>query len=204
MNSISIEETAFPTFDDSQLQSLVGIAESIRFEGEQELISHDQKDYPFFVIKSGVVRIVERDVDGERLIATHGPRSFIGDVDMLTGRSSLFVAIANEQVEAFQLCSSQLRKLLNSCPSVSEMLLEAFQMRRKLLANRPFVGVRCIIHFSRPLKLMAKSNYKSWVVSTWRCLSCDATVRLLAILRFPSWPSASESVAMSTNSCLIW
>jgi len=59
------------------------------------------------VIKTGVVRIVERDVDGERLIATHGPRSFIGDVDMLTGRSSLFVAIANEAVEAFQLCSSK-------------------------------------------------------------------------------------------------
>ena len=96
------------------------------------------------MIKTGVVRIVERDVDGERLIATHGRRSFIGDVDMLTGRSSLIVAIANEQVEAFQLCSSQLRKLLNSCPNVSEILLEAFQMRRKLLASRPFVGVRVV------------------------------------------------------------
>ena len=37
MNAISIEKTAFPTFDDSQLQSLAGIAESVRFDGEQEL-----------------------------------------------------------------------------------------------------------------------------------------------------------------------
>lgn len=45
---------------------------------------------------------------------------------------------------------------------------------------------------------MAKSSCKSWLQSTWRCLSCDVMAQLLAILRFPSWPSALESVAMSS------
>lgn len=120
------------------------MAELVAFDMGDELISHGQKNYPFYVIKSGTIRIVERDGDHETPIATHGPGSFSGDVDMLTGRSSLFAAIANGPVEAYRLCGERLRRLLNECPEVSEMLLEAFQLRRKLVADMPFMGVRVI------------------------------------------------------------
>ncbi len=139
-----INVNAFPRFDDQQLASIAEIAEYAHFTTGAELVSHGQKDYPFFVIRSGNVKIVERDCDGERLIANHGPREFVGDVDMLTGRSSLFVAVATEPVEAYRLSAVQLRKLLGQCPTVSEMLLDAFQLRRTLLADLPFVGVRVV------------------------------------------------------------
>lgn len=140
----TIHRRAFPKFDDQQLSTIEQIAELAHFATGEELVSHGQKDYPFFVIRSGNVKIVERDCDGERLIANHGARDFVGDVDMLTGRASLFVAVATEPVEAYRLCSVQLRKLLGQCPVVSEMLLDAFQLRRTLLADLPFVGVRVV------------------------------------------------------------
>ncbi len=144
MTTRSIETTAFPEFDDRQLKAIAKLAELVTFEGEDELISHGQKNYPFYVIKSGTVRIVELDGDLETPIATHGAGSFSGDVDMLTGRSSMFTAIANEPVEAYRLCGERLRRLLNEAPEVSEILLDAFQMRRKLVADMPFMGVRII------------------------------------------------------------
>ncbi len=140
----SIESLAFPTLTTEQIKAMSGIAEPKRFATDEVLIAHGTKDYPFFAIVTGEVRIVEQDVDGERLIATHGPGNFIGDIDMLTGRSSLFVAIANRPVEVLQMCAGKLRRLLQQCPDVSDLLLEAFQWRRKLLADRPFIGVRVI------------------------------------------------------------
>ncbi len=142
--TISIDDLAFPLLVPDQLEAMSRIAEVRRFAAGEILIPHGMKDYPFFAITSGEVRIVEQDVDGERLIATHAANNFIGDIDMLTGRSSLFVAIANTPVEVLQMCAGKLRRLLQECPDVSEMLLKAFQWRRKLLADRPFIGVRVI------------------------------------------------------------
>ncbi len=141
---LSLQEIAFPVFNESQLAHVQDIGDLVDFDAEAKLIAHGTKDYPFFVIQSGTVRIVEQDSDGERLIATHGPMSFVGDIDMLTGRSCLFAAIANEPVVAFRLCAKRVRELLNECPDAGELLLKAFQVRRELLADLPFVGVRVI------------------------------------------------------------
>ncbi len=54
----SIETTAFPEFEDRQLEAIAELAELVNFEAEEELISHGQKNYPFYIIKSGTVRIV--------------------------------------------------------------------------------------------------------------------------------------------------
>lgn len=144
MATLSAEQTAFPTFDEEHLDVIDRIGDLVTFDDGEELIPHGQKDYPFFVIKSGTVNILERDHEGERAVATHHPQQFTGDVDMLTGRASMFVAVAAGRVEAWQLCAGRLRQLLCTCPKVSEMLLEAFQMRRKMLGDLPFVGVRVI------------------------------------------------------------
>ena len=135
---------AFPTFDHDQLSVVAEVGELVRFETNQTLIKQGQKGYPFYVIKSGSVRIVEILDDAEALIVNHGPGEFTGDVDMLTGRSAVISAIANEQVVAYQLCAGRLRKLLSERPAVSDMLLDAFQIRRKLLEASDFVGVRIV------------------------------------------------------------
>ncbi len=75
MSANPIEETAFPTFDDEQMESVGAIGELVAFANDDELISQGQKDYPFYVIKSGEVRIVEMCGPKEVWITSHGPRS---------------------------------------------------------------------------------------------------------------------------------
>ncbi len=135
---------AFPKFDDEQLAKVGSIGELVHFETNQVLIQQGQKGFPFFVIQSGRVRIVESCDGLETIITHHGPGAFTGDVDMLTGRSAVISAIADEPVIAYQLCAARLRKLLNECPTFSDTLLEAFQTRRKMLEASNFVGVRIV------------------------------------------------------------
>ncbi len=142
MNPLASE--AFPTLDEDQLSVVAQLSEMVDFDKDQFLIKQGQKGYPFYVIRSGSVRIVELCGEKESLIVHHGPHEFTGDVDMLTGRSAVISAIANEPVVAYQLCSVRLRKLLNECPSVSDVLLDAFQIRRRLLAASDFIGVKIV------------------------------------------------------------
>lgn len=138
------EQAAFPILDDEQMQLVDRIGTRLELHAGQTLIEPGQKDYPFFVVKSGEIEILEEDGERTMQIATHGPGEFSGDVDMLTGRSSLFTARATTDGVAYSLPAVLLRKLLGSCPRIGDMLLDAFQIRRKLLSDLPFVGLRVI------------------------------------------------------------
>ncbi len=141
---MSNTDFAFPVFDESQLAAVATVGELVHFQPGEFLIKQGQKDYPFFAIRSGHVRIVELCDGKEALVVNHGPGEFTGDVDMLTGRSAVISAIANDHVSAYRLCAGRLRKLLNECPVVSDVLLIAFQVRRRLLEASDFVGVKVV------------------------------------------------------------
>ena len=150
------------------MDSVGSIGDLVRFDRDEELITQGQRDYPFYVIKSGEVRVVEKCGTHEQPIATHSVSSFTGDVDMLTGRAAVISVIANGEVEAYKLCAWRLRQLLGKCPQVSEMLLDAFQLRRKLLEESDFVGVRLIGDTgSRETSRMREFFYKNHVPHTF-------------------------------------
>ncbi|EAQ77555.1 putative thioredoxin reductase [Blastopirellula marina DSM 3645] len=137
-------DVAFPVLDDEQMSAVLEHGKLVRFAADEVMFQQGVKDYPFFVIKSGEVRIVENHHGVEQQVTVHGCGEFTGDVDMLTGRAAVIGAIAKGPVEAYQLCGVRLRKLLNDCPAFSDKLLEAFQVRRKLLESSGFVGVSII------------------------------------------------------------
>ncbi len=181
------------------------------------MIEQGQKGYPFYVIQSGYVRIVERCEDRETLIVDHGPREFTGDVDMLTGRSAVISAIAKEKVTAYKLCAQRLRKLLNECPTVSDMFLEAFQIRRQLLASSGFVGVKVIGQSNTPeTSRLQEFFYKNHVPYTFieassedgceqlqRLQSTDAALPIVSCnghtLGNPSLSQLAECIGISSD-----
>ena len=57
MSSAAITQIAFPTLDDRQMELVGAIGELVQFADNEELILQGQKDYPFYVIKSGEVRV---------------------------------------------------------------------------------------------------------------------------------------------------
>ena len=121
MNVMSIEESAFPRFDQEQMEMVAKIGDLVSFPTNKELITQGQKDYSFFVTKSGKVRVAEKCDSGENLITTLGPLNFTGDVDMLTQRFAVTSTITNEPVEAYCLCGGRLRRLLGEYPKTSDI-----------------------------------------------------------------------------------
>ncbi|MEZ5396256.1 MAG: cyclic nucleotide-binding domain-containing protein [Bryobacterales bacterium] len=79
---------AFPKLDEHQLATLAELAALETYEPGEALFRAGDRDYELFVIRSGEVAIVEDSSGEEKLVITHGPGDFTGDIDMLTGRGS--------------------------------------------------------------------------------------------------------------------
>jgi thioredoxin reductase (NADPH) len=140
----SATEVAFPQLDEHQLKCVASMATLRRFQDGEALFQTGDRNYSFFVVKSGEVAIRECSSGEVREVATHREREFTGDVDLLTGRPAIVSAFAKGECEAYEICARDLRRLLGEVPSLSDMLLEAFQTRRELLKRSGFVGVRLL------------------------------------------------------------
>jgi thioredoxin reductase (NADPH) len=135
---------AFPQLDDEQMRQVAEIGEYVTFADGENLFESGQRDTPMFVIKSGSVEITEDSGGESRSIVTQGPGDFTGDVDLLTARPVVVTGTARGPVEAYRVPQEKVRRLLNEIPNFSQMLLDAFQMRRRLLEESGFLGVRVI------------------------------------------------------------
>ncbi|MEQ8788631.1 MAG: FAD-dependent oxidoreductase [Pirellulaceae bacterium] len=144
MIHLSAEQIAFPTLTDEQMRCVAQLATEQVFEDGQPLFTVGQKDYSLYVVRSGEVDIVDTSSEPARRIVTHGPRAFVGDIDVLTGRPAVVSALAKGRTEVLTVTHCKVRRLLNDVPDLSEVLLEAFQMRRRMLEASGFVGVRVI------------------------------------------------------------
>src|SRR5207302_2381174 len=99
----------------------------------------------FFVVKSGEVEIVDSTGDERKTVTVHRPGSFTGDVTHLTGGRAVVSAIARGPCEVVEISGEALRRVLNQCPVLSDVILQAFIARRQLLHQAPdFTGLRVI------------------------------------------------------------
>lgn len=139
-------ESAFPKFSDEQMERVAACpnSELVSFADGETLVDMGQRDFPFYVIKSGNVEILETSSGHPKFIASHVPGEFTGDVDMLTARPALFTAVARGPCETYRIPAAKLRQLLNEVPEMSDMLLNAFQLRRKILEESGVQGMRVV------------------------------------------------------------
>jgi len=83
------------------------------------------------IIISGHVDILQREKSGgHRLIVTHGPGSFMGELAQLSGRPALIDAYAKDEVHALVIPTEQLRALLVAEAELGERIMRAFILRR--------------------------------------------------------------------------
>src|SRR5271156_4931822 len=105
------ESIAFPKLDDRQLAMLEPLGARRMLRSGEIVYRAGQRNLPLTVILSGEVEAFEPR-DGEELIlATAGPRDFVGDVGMLMGTASLASARGKaEQSEILQVPAPRLRQ----------------------------------------------------------------------------------------------
>jgi thioredoxin reductase (NADPH) len=143
----NLQSVAFPTLDPSQIAQLADCTEGgVKvFRNGEKLITVGETDIKFYVIKSGEVEIIDCSGDQPKTVTIHGPGSFTGDVSHLTGAASVVSAVARGDCEVYEMSNEALRRVLNQCPTLSDIILQAFIARRQLLMESPdFTGLRVI------------------------------------------------------------
>ncbi len=133
MTEHDLRAAAFPTLDESQLARLSRCAEASveRHKAGQ--------------VKSGEIEIVDESGEEPKTVAVHREGGFTGDVAQLTGRPAVVSAVARTDCEVYAVSPEALRQILNQCPDVGDIILQAFIARRQLLRESgSFTGLRVI------------------------------------------------------------
>jgi CRP-like cAMP-binding protein len=108
---IEIHEAAFPRLSHNELECLRTMAQLHTYADGDLLFQAGQAEIDLHVVESGTIEILN-PVDGDRVVATHGPGQFAGDIDLITGRPVIVTAraVAEFTVEAGRRPTGDLRE----------------------------------------------------------------------------------------------
>jgi thioredoxin reductase (NADPH) len=143
----SLQSVAFPVLDDAQIAQLAGCIKiaSKPFPDGETLVAVGERKMRFFIVTAGEIEIVTYSDDGPKTIATHHKGQFTGDISHLTGMPAIYSAIARSNCEAIEIAQEDVRRVINQCPNLGDIILQAFIARRQLLRDSPkFIGLRVI------------------------------------------------------------
>jgi thioredoxin reductase (NADPH) len=176
----NLQSIAFPTLDEAQIARLSGCtaAQPRSFADGQTLFKVGERDMKFFVVKAGEVDIIDHSGDAPKRLTVHRPGQFTGDVSHLTGAPAVVSAVACGPCEVLEMSGESLRRVLNNCPDLSDILLQAFIARRQLLRQSPdFIGLRVIgSRYSADTFRVRDFLAKNRALFTWVDLETDPQV----------------------------
>jgi thioredoxin reductase (NADPH) len=180
----TLQSIAFPVLDAAQIAQIASCATVAprRCQDGDTLISVRDRSFKFFIVKSGEIEIVDYTSDEPRTIVVHKPGQFTGDISHLTGTPAIFSAIARGNCEVYEIAGDALRHVLNQCPALGDIILQAFIARRQLLRESPdFTGLRVIgSRYSPDTFRIRDFLTRNRVLFTWMDLESDTQVgRLL-------------------------
>jgi len=178
-----LHSAAFPTLNKGQIERLGDCsAAGIRtFHDGDFLFKAGDREFKFFIVKSGEVEIVDCSGDQPKTITVHHPGQFTGEITHLTGLPAVATAKARGDVDAYEISNTGLRKALNQCPDLSDIVLGAFIARRQLLKESPeFTGLRVIgSSYSHDAFRVRDFLARNRVLFTWLDIETDPQVDTL-------------------------
>ena len=180
MTAINFKEkfpAAFPKLTETQMKQVAQVADCRTYHDGDILFKAGQTEFKFHVIQKGEIDIYDVSGDEPRLILTHEPLEFTGDIANLAGRSSNVDGIARGTVEVYEICSSELRTIISERPELSDTILKAFIARTVALSESDFTGLRVIgSSFSQDTFRIRDFLSKNRVLFTWMDVEHDSQV----------------------------
>lgn len=140
------ESVAFRKIDDAQLALLDPLGERRTLRHGEMIYRAGERDLPLTVVLRGEIEVYEDREGTVQILATPGPRDFIGDVAMLQGTSALSSArVKSEEAELLRVPAEKFRRALAELPGLGEPIVNAFIMRRRRLQrDHEFAGLRIL------------------------------------------------------------
>jgi thioredoxin reductase (NADPH) len=121
----------FPRLEPGEIDRLRRFGELRAYGAGERLVATGEISPGMFVVLDGEVAITQRSVLGyEEPIVTHGPGSFMGELNQLSGRPALVDAQAVTPVAALVIPSARLRDVLVAEAELGERIMRALILRR--------------------------------------------------------------------------
>ena len=175
-----LRAVAFPTLNEAQIEELGSCAGAFlkKYPDGQTLFKVGERDFKFFVVKSGEVEIIDESGGTPKTVTVHRPGEFTGDVAQLTGSPALVSAIAHGDSEVYEMSAESVRQFLNTRPDLADIILQAFIARRQLLRESgDFTGLRMIgSRYSQDTFRIRDFLSRNRVLFTWLDLETDPQV----------------------------
>ncbi len=134
-SALDARTQAFPVLTPAQINRIHPGGRVRQVTKGDILFNPGDTDVPFFVLLSGRMEIVQPDLSGESLVATHGPGEFTGEMTMISGRRCLVRGRVTELGEFLELDGHSLRSLVAKDAELSEIFMRAFILRRLALIS---------------------------------------------------------------------
>lgn len=144
----------FPTLTPGQVARIAAHGSVRPMQRGETLIEAGDQVVPFFVVRSGQIEIV-RPGTTETVVTVHGPGQFTGEINMLSGRRSLFRARATEPGELIALNRQDMLSLVQTDSELGEIIMRAFILRRVELISHGIGDVVLVgsVHCSGTLRV---------------------------------------------------
>lgn len=145
----------FPVLTSAQIDRIRACGH-LRRVGKGEIVFEpNDLSVPLFVVLSGKLEILQPSLDGERLITTHGPGRFTGEITMISGQRSLARGRVSEPGEFLEVPADALRSLIAHDAELSEIFMRAFILRRLALIRQGYGNIILLgsRHSARTLEL---------------------------------------------------
>ena len=179
---------AFPILDATDLAALAPLASSCTYRDGEIVFRAGDADLDLFVVETGAMDIVNPS-DGNRLVVTHGPGQFAGDIDLLTRRPVIVTGIARGATRLMRVPGSRLREVLNKMSWLGEKMLIAAQERRRLLSAAGVLGMKVVGPGKcRDTMLVREFLFKNFVPFTWYESGSERGLELMT-----AWGSPKKS-----------
>lgn len=180
MTQNDLHAVAFPKIDEAHMAALERCAGASlkQYRAGQRLIHVGERDFKFFVVKSGEIEILDESGETPETIAVLRRGEFTGDVAHLTGGPSLVSAGARSDSEVYEVRTEGVREILNRFPDLGDIILQAFIARRHLVRESAnFTGLRVIgSRYSRDTLRIRDFLGKNRMPFTWLDLEADPQV----------------------------
>ena len=132
---------ATPTLSPSQLATLAAAGEERRARVGDVLFRVGDATYPFIAIQEGEVAIL--DSAGNEIVR-HGPSSFLGELNLLSGQTVFLTAIVTQPLRYIAVDRDALRPILFDDGPLSDLVLSTFIARREALQRVQGIGLEIV------------------------------------------------------------
>jgi hypothetical protein len=159
-----VDALAWPVFSQRALDLLRSAGEVLH-PGPGELLWDTGETYDLYLVLAGGVLLLDRRDDRVVFVVEEG--DFVGELGMLMGQRAFLLGVAMEETAVLRVRVEELRRLVAISGELSDVLLSAFDARRRLLTSPS--GARPA---ARPGSRTTSAFPWAWPGQSWRGARC--------------------------------